>query len=101
MGYLGHKLQIILTYDYKYENRHYIYGRISKLVGGINFGRIHSAHIINPVCTEVLHATLPDSGGYIELLEKLALLEWDFQEAVTLLVRYPGEARFLQRELWC
>ncbi len=94
------KLQVILTYDFLFENRHSIFNTINTCVQGIGFSRASNAAIINPILTEVLHATLHEAGGYVELREKLRLLPWDFPDCISLFVRVPGFGQFESFNLW-
>ncbi len=85
--------QLILTYDYLYENRIKLFTGISKLVNGVYFARCNS-YILNPLFTEVCHCTLKGSDGYIALIQGLPLIEWDYPKSVSLFVRFETEARF-------
>lgn len=85
--------QIILSYDYVYENRIKLFGAISAIVPGVYFARCNS-YIVNPILTEVCHCTLKESSGYIALKHGLLLIEWDYPKSVSLFVRFETELKF-------
>lgn len=85
--------QIILSYDYLYENRIKLFTAISAIVPGAYFARCNS-YIVNPVLTEVCHCTLKESTGYVALIQGLPLIDWDYPDSVSMFVRFESEVKF-------
>ncbi len=74
--------QIILTYDYLFENRHKLYDECNKLVKGITFGRVTNHNMICPCNTEVLHAVTDNDFNPFDFDDNVKLINWDFPHSV-------------------